>query len=48
MDGDLLPREQVGQADLPEDVKAKLDELANKLKADPAGNFIELTNVGPV
>jgi outer membrane protein OmpA-like peptidoglycan-associated protein len=31
-----------GKADLPDDVKAKLDELANKLKADPAGNYIEI------
>jgi len=31
-----------GKSDLPDDVKAKLDELANKLKADPAGNFIEI------
>jgi peptidoglycan-associated lipoprotein len=33
---------KLGKADLPDDVKAKLDELANKLKADPAGNFIEI------
>jgi peptidoglycan-associated lipoprotein len=33
---------KLGKADLPEDVKAKLDELATKLKADPAGNFIEI------
>jgi len=32
----------LGKADLPTDVKAKLDELANKLKSDPAGNFIEI------
>ncbi len=32
---------QLGKADLPEDVRVKLDELANKLKADPAGNYIE-------
>src|SRR5438045_2995366 len=25
-----------------EDVRAKLDELANKLKSDPAGNYIEI------
>jgi len=31
-----------GKADLPTDVRAKLDELANKLKADPEGNFIEI------
>jgi peptidoglycan-associated lipoprotein len=33
---------KAGKADLPDDVRAKLDELANKLKADPAGNFIEI------
>jgi len=33
---------QLGKADLPDDVRAKLDELANKLKADPAGNYIEI------
>jgi outer membrane protein OmpA-like peptidoglycan-associated protein len=33
---------KLGKADLPDDVKAKLDELANKLKADPAGNYIEI------
>jgi peptidoglycan-associated lipoprotein len=33
---------QLGKADLPVDVKAKLDELATKLKADPAGNYIEI------
>ena len=33
---------KLGKADLPDDVKAKLDELANKLKSDPAGNFIEI------
>jgi peptidoglycan-associated lipoprotein len=33
---------KLGRADLPDDVKAKLDELANKLKADPAGNYIEI------
>jgi peptidoglycan-associated lipoprotein len=33
---------QLGKADLPADVRAKLDELANKLKADPAGNYIEI------
>ena len=32
----------LGKADLPDDVKAKLDELATRLKADPAGNFIEI------
>jgi peptidoglycan-associated lipoprotein len=33
---------QLGKAVLPDDVKAKLDELANRLKADPAGNYIEI------
>jgi peptidoglycan-associated lipoprotein len=33
---------KLGKADLPDDVRAKLDELANKLKSDPAGNFIEI------
>jgi peptidoglycan-associated lipoprotein len=33
---------QLGKADLPDDVRAKLDELANKLKSDPAGNYIEI------
>jgi len=33
---------KLGKADLPDDVKAKLDELANKLKSDPEGNFIEI------
>lgn len=33
---------QLGKADLPDDVKAKLDELANKLKSAPAGNYIEI------
>jgi len=33
---------KLGKADLPDDVKAKLDELATKLKADPEGNFIEI------
>jgi peptidoglycan-associated lipoprotein len=33
---------KLGKADLPDDVRAKLDELATKLKADPAGNFIEI------
>jgi outer membrane protein OmpA-like peptidoglycan-associated protein len=32
----------LGKADLPDDVRVKLDELANKLKADPAGNYIEI------
>lgn len=31
-----------GKADLPDDVRAKLDELAKKLKTDPAGNYIEI------
>jgi outer membrane protein OmpA-like peptidoglycan-associated protein len=33
---------QLGKADLPADVRSRLDELANKLKADPAGNYIEI------
>jgi len=33
---------KLGKADLPDDVRAKLDELANKLKADPEGNYIEI------
>jgi len=33
---------KAGKADLPDDVRGKLDELANKLKSDPAGNFIEI------
>jgi peptidoglycan-associated lipoprotein len=33
---------ELGKADLPDDVRAKLDELASKLKADPAGNYIEI------
>ncbi len=33
---------KLGKADIPDDVKAKLDDLANKLKAAPAGNFIEI------
>ncbi len=33
---------KLGKADLPDDVRGKLDELANKLKADPAGNYIEI------
>ena len=31
-----------GKADLPDDAKAKIDELAQKLKANPVGNFIEI------
>ena len=33
---------QLGKADLPDEVRGRLDELANKLKADPAGNYIEI------
>ncbi len=33
---------ELGKADLPADVKKKLDDLAAKLKADPAGNYIEI------
>ena len=33
---------ELGKADLPDDVRAKLDELATKLKQNPAGNFIEI------
>ena len=33
---------ELGKADLPADVRAKLDELATKLKANPAGNYIEI------
>lgn len=32
----------LGQADLPEDVLMKLDELAKKLRTDPVGNYIEI------
>jgi peptidoglycan-associated lipoprotein len=32
----------LGKADLPEDLRGKLDELAKRLKADPAGNYIEI------
>jgi peptidoglycan-associated lipoprotein len=32
----------LGKADLPAEIKTKLDELASKLKTDPAGNFIEI------
>jgi outer membrane protein OmpA-like peptidoglycan-associated protein len=31
-----------GKADLPDDVKGQLNDLADKLKAAPAGNFIEI------
>ena len=33
---------QPGNADLPDDARAKLDALATKLKENPAGNFIEI------
>ena len=33
---------ELGKADLPDEVRAKLDELATKLKSAPAGNFIEV------
>jgi len=33
---------ELGKADLPGDVRAKLDELATKLKANPTGNYIEI------
>ena len=33
---------QLGQAELPDGVRAKLDELATKLKAAPAGNYVEI------
>jgi len=33
---------QLGKADLPVDVRTKLDELASKLKSNPAGNYIEI------
>lgn len=32
----------LGKADLPDEVRARIDELAAKLKAAPAGNFIEV------
>jgi peptidoglycan-associated lipoprotein len=32
----------LGKADLPDEVRAKLDELATKLKSAPAGNYIEV------
>lgn len=32
----------LGKADLPDEVRARVDELARKLKADPAGNYIEV------
>jgi peptidoglycan-associated lipoprotein len=31
-----------GKSDVPDDVRAKLDDLAAKLKAAPAGNYIEI------
>src|SRR5215510_9811265 len=33
---------KAGKADIPDDVRVKLDDLANKLKAAPAGNYIEI------
>jgi outer membrane protein OmpA-like peptidoglycan-associated protein len=33
---------ELGKADLPADVTKKLDDLAARLKADPAGNYIEI------
>jgi outer membrane protein OmpA-like peptidoglycan-associated protein len=33
---------QLGRAELPDGVRAKLDDLATKLKAAPAGNYIEI------
>jgi len=40
-----------GRADLPDEAKARLDEVINQLKADPKGVFIEIEghtdNVGP-
>ena len=33
---------ELGKADLPAEVRAKLDELATKLKANPTGNYIEI------
>jgi peptidoglycan-associated lipoprotein len=33
---------ELGKADLPDDARAKLDELAARLKASPAGNYIEI------
>ena len=33
---------ELGKADLPDDVRAKLDDLASRLKAAPAGNYIEI------
>ena len=31
-----------GKADLPEEVRARIDEMVAKLKADPRGNFVEI------
>ena len=31
-----------GSADLPDGVKARIDELVTQLKADPRGNFVEI------
>src|SRR5262245_11320283 len=33
---------ELGKADLPDDMRAKLDELAKRLKVAPAGNYIEV------
>jgi peptidoglycan-associated lipoprotein len=33
---------KLGAAALPDDVRAKLDELATKLQSDPEGNYIEI------
>ena len=33
---------KLGKADLPDDVRSKLDELASRLKADPNGQYIEI------
>jgi len=33
---------QLGRSELPDGVRAKLDDLATKLKAAPAGNYIEI------
>jgi len=33
---------ELGKADLPDEARAKLDELATRLKAAPAGNYIEI------
>ena len=31
-----------GKADLPEEVRARIDEMVAKLKADPRGNYVEI------